>query len=78
MINKKTVFVLGAGASCPYGYPSGPELVRRVVQTCRSPQPDGALGGLAFDAATCIGFADLLHKAKPRSIDLFLEPIPIG
>ncbi len=23
MINKKTVFVLGAGASCPYGYPSG-------------------------------------------------------
>ncbi len=26
MINKKTVFVLGAGASCPYGYPSGARL----------------------------------------------------
>ncbi len=26
MIDKKTVFVLGAGASCPYGYPSGARL----------------------------------------------------
>ncbi len=26
MINKKTVLVLGAGASCPYGYPSGARL----------------------------------------------------
>jgi hypothetical protein len=26
LINKKTVFVLGAGASCPYGYPSGSRL----------------------------------------------------
>lgn len=23
MITEETVFVLGAGASCPYGYPSG-------------------------------------------------------
>jgi len=26
LIDKKTVFVLGAGASCPYGYPSGARL----------------------------------------------------
>jgi hypothetical protein len=26
LVNKKTVFVLGAGASCPYGYPSGAQL----------------------------------------------------
>jgi hypothetical protein len=26
MIDKKTVFILGAGASCPYGYPSGARL----------------------------------------------------
>jgi len=26
LINKRTVFVLGAGASCPYGYPSGSRL----------------------------------------------------
>lgn len=26
MIDKRTVFVLGAGASCPYGYPSGARL----------------------------------------------------
>jgi hypothetical protein len=30
LINKKTVFVLGAGASCPYGYPSGTRLRERV------------------------------------------------
>jgi hypothetical protein len=30
LINKKTVFVLGAGASCPYGYPSADLLRKRV------------------------------------------------
>lgn len=30
MFNAKTVFILGAGASCHYGYPTGEELVSRV------------------------------------------------
>jgi hypothetical protein len=30
VIDKKTVFVLGAGASCPYGYPTGSEL-RKLI-----------------------------------------------
>lgn len=30
MIDKKTVFVLGAGASCPYGYPSGSQLREEI------------------------------------------------
>lgn len=30
MIDKKTVFVLGAGASCPYGYPSGAQLREEI------------------------------------------------
>ncbi len=32
MIARPTVFVLGAGASMPYNFPSGPELVRRIVK----------------------------------------------
>jgi hypothetical protein len=36
VINKKTVFVLGAGASCPYGYPSGSELRRLILYNAGS------------------------------------------
>lgn len=32
MFVKKTVFILGAGASCHYGYPTGNDLVRQVGQ----------------------------------------------
>lgn len=35
MFNTPTVFVLGAGASWHYGYPTGEELVRRTVATAR-------------------------------------------
>jgi hypothetical protein len=31
MIEKSTVFVLGAGASWHYGYPTGEELVQQVT-----------------------------------------------
>jgi len=31
MINEPTVFILGAGASCPYGYPSGWELRQQII-----------------------------------------------
>jgi hypothetical protein len=32
MFTRKTVFILGAGASWHYGYPTGEELVRMVIQ----------------------------------------------
>ena len=35
MFKKKTVFILGAGASWHYGYPTGEELVQRVAQKAR-------------------------------------------
>jgi hypothetical protein len=31
MIRKKTIFVLGAGAHCPYGFPDGGRLIRNMV-----------------------------------------------
>ena len=33
MFKRNTVFVLGAGASCHYGYPTGQELVEKVAAT---------------------------------------------
>jgi hypothetical protein len=36
MILKPTVFVLGAGASCPYGLPDGPTLARDIVELIRN------------------------------------------
>jgi hypothetical protein len=30
-----TVIVLGAGASVEYGFPTGSQLVRKVIETCR-------------------------------------------
>ncbi len=35
MFNTPTVFILGAGASWHYGYPTGEELVRRIVEAAR-------------------------------------------
>ena len=35
MITKPTVFVLGAGASMPYGFPSGKQLVEHISEATR-------------------------------------------
>ncbi|MBS1727358.1 MAG: hypothetical protein JST51_11605 [Armatimonadetes bacterium] len=73
MIARKTVLVLGAGASMPYGFPSGTGLIRQI---------------LALDGKTLIGtdfprvndeLASLQQKlrdSKPSSIDLFLHLNP--
>ena len=31
MIDKQTVFILGAGASAPYGYPTGKQLRQQII-----------------------------------------------
>jgi hypothetical protein len=33
MFTKNTVLVLGAGASCHYGYPTGDDLIGRILKT---------------------------------------------
>lgn len=35
MFDRETVFILGAGASWHYGYPTGEELVRKIVDRAR-------------------------------------------
>ena len=41
MIQKRTVFVLGAGASMPYGFPSGPRLRHEICTQTLAPGDEG-------------------------------------
>jgi len=81
MINKKTVLVLGAGASVPYGFPTGQvltnDLVRLFSKSSNLDNMEHALGGIAnrpvnvskFDAQA---FSSKL-KDNPQSIDKWLS-----
>jgi hypothetical protein len=43
MITVPTVLVLGAGASAPYGFPSGAELRRIIISSLKPKLPRGQL-----------------------------------
>jgi hypothetical protein len=87
MITKPTVFVLGAGVSMPYGFPSGTQLVREIC---------GATFGLQFEDQNSLldkgevtkilhdvfgelkthDFGKALFLSQNYSIDAFLEGRP--
>lgn len=66
MLKHRTVFVLGAGASAPYGYPLGRGLVNQIVR--ENPSRDSCLHGPAFTK-----FQQELQQFALYSIDAFLE-----
>lgn len=70
MITTKTVFVLGAGASMPYGFPSGQTLVERIIA-----QGDdyGWLMNYGFALPLVKEFVEQLFYSDCSSIDAFLE-----
>lgn len=74
MITEPTVFVTGAGASAPYGFPLGGQLVDLILQEMAEP---GALmtvfGALGFRTDDLQAFRDDLKYSGLRSIDAFLE-----
>ena len=78
MIKRKTVLVLGAGASAPYGFPSGQKLVDDVCAGLSKPSNQffTQLEGYGFDGSKVIAFRDALHKSAQPSIDVFLEHRP--
>ena len=78
MIENKTVFVLGAGASCPYGYSFGKELRSTIISSFWSqyesyinkhPKLQPSLDGILNKARE---FMDIFEKSTTESIDLFL------
>jgi hypothetical protein len=77
MIHRKTVFVLGAGASMPYGFPSGDQLIDEIVQIASPRENLPPIFDIAgFDYGQVLSFGvDLAYSDMP-SIDSFLEHRP--
>src|SRR5262249_14489545 len=70
----KTVFVLGAGASKSYGYPSGPELVKNMLQLHEN--VTHVLRNLRYSQDNWGPYQEALRKSAQSSIDSFLERRP--
>lgn len=80
MIDKKTVFILGAGASCPYGYPSGAHL-RELI--CLSTDHSVLVQTVGEDIRPQVNrFKKTFESSSTKSIDLFMarnpELAPVG
>jgi len=84
MISKRTVFILGAGAHIPYGFPSGKELITNVVKQLKFGQSNSDLslrtlpqrGGvniLDVQQQNVAQFISSLNQAGQASIDTFLN-----
>ena len=80
MVELETVLVLGAGASRDFAFPTGSELVTRILEIT------GNTGYSSYnlfhelcyckDISMAKKFHDVLQKAKPLSIDALLEHNP--
>ena len=83
MFVKKTVFILGAGASIPYGLPSGAELVRQIIEKLAGPsnannavilsQIHKASGNPQLERDALEDFRKTLEESREQSIDAFLQ-----
>jgi hypothetical protein len=77
MITRKVVLVLGAGASIPFGFPSGRELKNEIVNRLGPPSLDGpklamlTIAGFGVDHIEA--FRSALQKSGKLSVDAFLE-----
>ena len=76
MITTPTVLVLGAGASVPYGYPTGAGLTDAIIaklshRTSNAVEILLALG--VCDRGTILSFANHLRGSTVQSVDAFLE-----
>lgn len=77
MITRPTVFVLGAGASCHFGYPLGKNLVEIILKNFDPENTENAIElfiGLGFSAEEIADFRNELKYSASPSIDTFLEP----
>lgn len=91
MISKQTVFILGAGASVPYGYPTGHELRNSIIKMIDFNESDldeaitatvGTISIGSFHGMSSEILSQYLHLKKGllgsrrSSIDTFLENRP--
>jgi hypothetical protein len=86
MIDAFTVLILGAGASIPFGYPSGRELIKQIGRSLCPPEfrdgpvPDPTFARLmeecGFEKNALQEFGKRLLLSQQPSIDSFLEHNP--
>jgi len=76
MIKQPTVFVLGAGASYPYGFPTGDGLVDEIIELTQQDPPNNIFlaNGCSTDDVRCFGLD--LASSHASSVDAFLEHRP--
>ncbi|MHC4558281.1 MAG: hypothetical protein ACYS80_13365 [Planctomycetota bacterium] len=74
MIKSNTVLVLGAGASAPFGFPTGQGLKDRVCDIILTPQKsEKILEPLGFKTEEIASFRSALLNCGRTSVDAFLE-----
>ena len=80
MIERPTVFILGAGASCDYNFPSGRDLIFKIAEGARKRHMFQVVRDetdwMGFDIAEVIKCAEELVASELPSVDLFLENRP--
>jgi len=78
MIRAQTVLILGAGASAPYGFPTGRELLINVVEQLRNQGGflQTMLSPLRFSVPELTRFAQELEGSMQPSVDAFIENRP--
>ena len=74
MIQKKTLFILGAGASMPYGLPSGSDLRKTICRLGDGSDVSGLLmEEMHIYQSKLDQFAETFRKSRQVSIDTFLS-----
>ena len=79
MITKPTVLILGAGASIPYGFPSGVELKKQICEELKSGEKRDLIESylnptyMASTSSKIDNFISALFYSGKQSIDAFLE-----
>jgi hypothetical protein len=77
MITSKTCLILGAGASMPYGFPSGWDLVTGLCQsTLHEERSHKILMSNGFTQETLFEFRKALTESGCESVDMFLADRP--
>ena len=77
MITNKTVFILGAGASAPFDFPTGYQLLQKIIGLTDSTKNDLTIyNQCAFSLPEIEKFRQDLNRSQKRSIDAFLEHRP--
>ena len=76
MISRQIVLILGAGASIPFGFPSGVGLYKEVLALPQNSAEEQLLRACGLTYEHCELFKDNLRHSGRTSVDAFLETRP--